>query len=995
MMVKQRFFPFAVAFLSLLPSIINSPVDAEPASGRQKPGSSSKPVSLPGPLPMIAVTATYPGASAQVVADTVAAPIEQQVQGVENARYLRSHCGSDGTYILHVAIRHGTDLDAALGLVKNRVSLALPVLPKAVQRLGVDIRKQSPGVALIVPLISPEGRFDTVYVGNYAMIQIKDELLRLPGVAEVVLVGATDYGLTIYLDPEKLASRRLAVSDVLHALKQQNLMIKEDGGGKSRAPEKSFKLKLDTLGRLERSEELGELILKTDAQLRVVKLKDVASVELGAGGRQSTAYLDGKPAVALVIYPTPESALPSLTAKVRKTLAFLSEHFPDGLALGPTYDFTADSSHYLLVDPVLPVEASQEKTELTLQVFQGLLKKVDGVRDVLTLSENPFGLSRRQPRIVLQLEAAGNRAVRDKLIAAIRSRLAQAEDLPARLGETGRFPPGQYPIELAISGPELPEVRKLADRLAERLAESKQLTDVLADTSGAPLPQVYLDVDRAAIKRHGVQLADLFASAQVYLGSFQISNLDQFGRTSQIRVQALPGKQLDDLLKLKIRNAEGTMVPLADLVRLRKTTGVALLEHLDGLPMVAITANPKSGVPLSEIRRLCETQAEEVRKHLKLPVDYRLTWLQELSGPLEGDARASAPRPAPLDVTVVQPVSKAVTDYEDFTGRTDASQSVDLRARVTGYLEKVDFRDGAEVKKGQVLFEIDSRPYLAEQQKAEAALALAEVRRRLAETAAQRAAELLANKAIGKEEYDQAAGKRAVADAAIRVAQSDVEAARLKLSFTRVTAPINGRIGRHVLDVGNLVKADETTLATIVNVDPIYVSFDMDERTMLRLLRLAREGKNASPRDTDVPVIVGLADEEGFPRHGTIRFVDNRLDAATGALRVRAVLPNPNVMLVPGLFARIRVSVGAPHQALLIPDAAIVTDQGQRVVYTVDNQNTVVPRRVIVSGLHDGLRAVETGLEQDSRVILGGVTRVTPGVTVNPQPAAAPARKPE
>jgi RND family efflux transporter MFP subunit len=280
----------------------------------------------------------------------------------------------------------------------------------------------------------------------------------------------------------------------------------------------------------------------------------------------------------------------------------------------------------------------------------------------------------------------------------------------------------------------------------------------------------------------------------------------------------------------------------------------------------------------------------------------------------EATCLAAEPAAAPPEVPVRQPLVREVADYEDFTGRTEAVSQVELRARVSGYLDKVLFKDGAEVRKGELLFEIDPRPYMAELQRAETHRAVSEAKLKQAETELKRATALLARQAISREEFDKIADDRAVAEAEVHVARAECEVAKLNLSFTKVTAPISGRISRRLIDPGNVVKADDTALATLVSLDPMYVYFDVEEGTALRLWRAAREGK--AKRAAELPVAMGLADEQGYPHRGIVDFADNRVDPKTGSLRMRAVLPNADGLLVPGLFVRVRLTTSGPHKAL-------------------------------------------------------------------------------
>jgi RND family efflux transporter MFP subunit len=357
-----------------------------------------------------------------------------------------------------------------------------------------------------------------------------------------------------------------------------------------------------------------------------------------------------------------------------------------------------------------------------------------------------------------------------------------------------------------------------------------------------------------------------------------------------------------------------------------------------------------------------------------------------------GCTKQPAPTPSvkPPDVVVARPLVRTVTDYEDFTGRTEAYRTIEVRARVSGYLNKVNFVEGSEVKKGEVLFEIDPRLFEAQLQRANAVLNQAQAHLRRLDQDLDRATSLLPRNAISREEYDKIAGDRSEAAAAVSVARASVEAAKLNLAYTKVVAPISGRISRRLLDPGNLIKADETVLTSIVSDDPIYAYFDIDERTLLRLRRMVRQTQSIFVRKQDVPVMLGLSDEEGFPHVGKIDFSDNRLDPMTGTLRVRGVFDNPQHLLSPGLFVRIRLPIGHPYEAILIAEQALGTDQGQKFVYVVNEQNEVEYRRVQVGSVFDGLRVITEGLGKDERVIISGLQRARAGLVVEPRQVEMP-----
>lgn len=347
--------------------------------------------------------------------------------------------------------------------------------------------------------------------------------------------------------------------------------------------------------------------------------------------------------------------------------------------------------------------------------------------------------------------------------------------------------------------------------------------------------------------------------------------------------------------------------------------------------------------------------------------------------------QVQTPSVKPPDVIVARPIIRTVTDYEDFTGRTEAYRSIEVRALVSGYLNKVNFVEGAEVKKGDVLFEIDPRLFEAQLQRAKAVLNQAKAHLRRLDQDLTRATSLLPRNAISREEYDKIAGDRSEAAAAVSVAEASLEAAKLNLAYTKVIAPISGRISRRLLDPGNLIKADETILTSIVTDNPIYAYFDIDERTLLRLRRMVRQTQSIFVRKQDVPVMLGLSDEEGFPHVGKIDFSDNRLDPMTGTLRVRGIFDNPQQLLSPGLFVRIRLPIGLPHEALLIAEQALGTDQGQKFVYVVNEQNEVEYRRVQVGSAFDGMRVIVEGLSKDERIIISGLQRARAGLVVEPR----------
>lgn len=356
--------------------------------------------------------------------------------------------------------------------------------------------------------------------------------------------------------------------------------------------------------------------------------------------------------------------------------------------------------------------------------------------------------------------------------------------------------------------------------------------------------------------------------------------------------------------------------------------------------------------------------------------------------------------PPPPAVTVAHPVKQTVKVWDEFTGRLDAAQSVRLYSQVTGYLQSIHFVDGSEIKKGDLLFQIDPRPFQAVLDQATAQMEQAAVKVELTKNEHERAKSLLASKAISAEDYDTRAKALNEAQAGLRVTQATVEKARLDVEYTKIKAPFDGRIGRHLMDVGGLViggPMGATELASLVSLDPIHCYIDADELSVLRYQRLNRNHKNPSAPEDRIPAEMALADDTGFPHRGVIDFVDNRLDPSTGTIQVRMLIPNPlpergQRVLQPGYFARVRVPGQGDYEALLVDDKAVGADQAQKVVMIVNEQNMVMPRPVVVGPVIDGKRVIREGLTEKDRVIVNGMAKVRPGMPVSPMTEAEAAK---
>lgn len=350
----------------------------------------------------------------------------------------------------------------------------------------------------------------------------------------------------------------------------------------------------------------------------------------------------------------------------------------------------------------------------------------------------------------------------------------------------------------------------------------------------------------------------------------------------------------------------------------------------------------------------------------------------------DGVAQNAVPQ-APA-VSAADVVVKSISQWDSFNGRIEAVESVQLRPRVSGYIDKVNYADGQEVKKGEVLFTIDDRTYRAELEQAQASLARAKTQASLARSEANRTDKLVNTNVVSREEWEQRRSAATQAQADIRAAQAAVDAAQLNLDFTKVTAPIEGRASRALITSGNLVTAGDSAsvLTTLVSLKTVYVYFDVDEATYLHYQNLARSGQGASSNHLALPVEIGLVDEEGYPHQGKVDFLDNQLTPSTGTIRMRALLDNAQRQFTPGLFARVRLPGSAEFNATLIDDKAVLTDQDRKYVYIVDKDGKAQRRDITQGRLAAGLRIVQQGLNPGDKVIIDGLQKVfMPGMPVN------------
>ncbi|MEO6186607.1 MAG: efflux RND transporter periplasmic adaptor subunit [Steroidobacteraceae bacterium] len=376
----------------------------------------------------------------------------------------------------------------------------------------------------------------------------------------------------------------------------------------------------------------------------------------------------------------------------------------------------------------------------------------------------------------------------------------------------------------------------------------------------------------------------------------------------------------------------------------------------------------------------------------------RSLYLLAVLGVLSACSKAPPAGPPPaMEVSVAVVPERDITEWDEYTGRLEAVNTVEIRPQVSGALQTVAFTEGKEVKKGELLFQIDPRPFQAE---LERALALREQSKTAAELAASdlaRAEKLLSSRAISQEEYDQRVSASRSAAAAVRGTDAAIDVARLNLAYTRITSPIDGRIGRAEATAGNLVNAQTTRLTTVVSLTPMYAYFEAAEQDYLKYMDLARTGARPLSRDKANPVFMAVGNEKEFSHEGYMDFVDNRVNAGTGTLLGRAVFPNPDRFLTPGMFVRVRLIGTSKYKGPLINDRAIATDQDRRFVLVVGAGDKIEYRAVTTGPMVDGLRVVRDGVKPGERIIVNGLQRVRPGMTIKPRivpmdaPEAAPA----
>jgi multidrug efflux pump subunit AcrB len=589
----------------------------------------------PEELPALTVEAVYPGATASVAEEKLAGPLENQIMGIEHLRRLRSRCGYDGAYRLEASFAPGTDIDLALKLVENQVAVAFPALPTEIQNLRLTVRKPSPGLLMLICVYSRDASFDTVHLSDYANIMLKNELARVPGVSQVTVLGAEDFGVRIRLDLDKLEARELSITDVTRAIDSHDLGATDGppaGAGGTADAQPNAR---DGPGRME---QLESLVIKTTPDGRVFRLRDVTSRVNFGSGSPIYASLDGKPVAVLAVYSFGPSHPREVSTRIRATLTELRELFPPGVDAAIDFDFaqpeTAETPGFLLID-VNPGDAPTSESVARLlsrggQSLSGLAE----VRNVLALAREPFDRERDQPCLVARLGPAKGVAIdRKRLVGEFRALLSRGDKAPSirirDLSEAAGSLRSGYPIQFAIVGPDRGRAQTLAGQLVTRLSQDRRLTDLWTNRRLVSVPS--MDIDRAKAAAMGVSPAKISVSIMSALGPARTGSINAFGRTwpMWLEVDSARGSDIDMLKRLKVRNDKGAMVPVGSVATLRVDRVPDRLERIDLLPAVSITANPAGGLSLTEARFVCERVAEEVLPKAR-PSDYRLTWLREM-----------------------------------------------------------------------------------------------------------------------------------------------------------------------------------------------------------------------------------------------------------------------------------------------------------------------------------------------------------------------------
>jgi multidrug efflux pump subunit AcrB len=566
------------------------------------------------------VFASYPGADARVVADTVAAPIEQQVNGVEGMVALSSVSGQ-GTYSLTVAFKPGTDLNVAQVLVQNRVALALPILPDVVKRHDVSVKKKSPGVLLLVNLFSQDGRYDDLFLANYATHELRGELARLGGVGDVSLLGPQDSGVRLWIDPDKLASFNLTATGVVKALRDENVQL---------APGPETPIVVRGLGRLTGPEELGDLVLKRLDGGRVVRLKDVVRFEASAGSFHFCT-LDGRPSVALAVHLLPGAKARDTSRGIADKLRELKKRFPQGLEYFIVYDTSVPDldGSLLQVHVQLPDGASLERTRETMRRLETIILRTPGVAHAVAVSGRSLLLAADAPNFggaYVVLRAAQERKQPELAAPAIAARLRERfeKEVPEAVVNV-RGLPGEFAIAIEDRGDAGPrELQDVANRIVASGNQIPQLQGLYTPYR-ANVPQLRLAIDRVQCREMGVTVRDILEALQ--MGAVA-ENVNQFGRQVRFMVpsDAVMRGQREQFKRLEVRSSTGRMVPLASLASITDVNGPPHVTRYNMYPAAVVYGLPAPGVRPEQVVKVVE---ELVKK--ELPNAMSSEWIQRPS----------------------------------------------------------------------------------------------------------------------------------------------------------------------------------------------------------------------------------------------------------------------------------------------------------------------------------------------------------------------------
>jgi multidrug efflux pump subunit AcrB len=600
------------------------------------------------PPVVVSVEAYYPGADAQTVVDSVAAPIEEQVSGLEGLLSMSSQSAADGRYTLHVMFPPGSNTEIAQVLVENRVCLAWPALPAAVQREDYKVRVKAPEPLVLVSLTSPDNRFDTLYLSNYATTIFEDELARLPGVAEVVVFGKNDYRTFVWPDSDKLAAYQLSLMDVIAAIEAQNI---PPAGRPLGAPVPKGQrllsansmpggLIISTPGWLIELEQLESIIIKVSPEGGFIRLKDVARLEPCESKRADVSVsLNGQSAVLLSIHPLPNAKLRDVSRAVGDKLAEIRSYCPKGVALAVAFDFAPNlvepndsaTPEHLVIDVQLPDSASAERKVKTLEQAAKLLRQTPGVQDVLTMTEHPFALVRNQPCIVVRLTPKGQRQLSREQIAG-QVRVALQNQIPEAmfrlsLPATAKgFPVYGFPVEFTIEdrgGQGSAALQQCAEALVQKMNQSGKFSDAGVSSGLRDVPVVIMDIDRTKCQALDVEMKEILNALEVYLGAIYVNNFNEFGRTLQVRVRADERfrNRADGVHQLQVKNKQNQLIRLGTVLSVRDTNAPAAIERHNLCAAARITANLADGVSVAEAKSLCETLAAN-----GLPRSFQMTW---------------------------------------------------------------------------------------------------------------------------------------------------------------------------------------------------------------------------------------------------------------------------------------------------------------------------------------------------------------------------------